>query len=137
MSTARSPVNMTPLRPPWVSASWAYLSLCGNPARHRSDVGKWRGPAAPVPPLPLWNDLVSESIGHGGKRECLDDPRMTIEDFIIWLVISGVAGWLAGLIVKGYGLGLVGNIVVGSGGGICSGWRLPHIGFGVLCGLLS
>src|SRR5258708_903062 len=34
---------------------------------------------------------------------------MTIEDFIIWLVIGGIAGWLAGLIVKGYGLGLVGN----------------------------
>jgi len=38
---------------------------------------------------------------------------MTIEDLIIWLVIGGVAGWLAGLVVKGYGLGLIGNIAVG------------------------
>ena len=52
---------------------------------------------------------------------------MTIEDFIIWLVIGGVAGWLAGLIVKGYGLGLIGNIAVGIAGAIIAGWLLPHI----------
>jgi ribosomal protein L6P/L9E len=28
---------------------------------------------------------------------------MTIEALIIWLVIGAVAGWLAGLIMKGYG----------------------------------
>ena len=38
---------------------------------------------------------------------------MAIEDLIVWLVIGGVDGWLAGLLVKGYGLGLIGNIVVG------------------------
>jgi len=31
-----------------------------------------------------------------------------IIDFIIWLVIGGIAGWLAGLLVKGYGFGLLG-----------------------------
>ena len=34
---------------------------------------------------------------------------MTVEAFIIWLVIGAVAGWLAGLIVEGYGFGIVGN----------------------------
>src|SRR5260370_39762574 len=62
---------------------------------------------------------------------------MTIEDFIIWLVIGGVAGWLAGLIVKGYGLGLVGNIAVGIAGAIIAGWLLPHIGFVLLGGILA
>jgi uncharacterized membrane protein YeaQ/YmgE (transglycosylase-associated protein family) len=38
---------------------------------------------------------------------------MTIEALIIWLAIGAIAGWLAGLIVKGYGFGLIGNIVVG------------------------
>ena len=61
---------------------------------------------------------------------------MTIEDFIIWLVIGGVAGWLAGLIVKGYGLGLVGNIAIGIAGAIIAGWLLPHIGFVLLGGIL-
>jgi uncharacterized membrane protein YeaQ/YmgE (transglycosylase-associated protein family) len=41
-----------------------------------------------------------------------------IIDIIIWLIIGGVAGWLAGLLVKGYGFGLVGNIVVGIIGAI-------------------
>ena len=62
---------------------------------------------------------------------------MTIEDFIIWLVIGGVAGWLAGLVVKGYGLGLIGNIAVGIAGAIIAGWLLPHIGFVLLGGILA
>jgi uncharacterized membrane protein YeaQ/YmgE (transglycosylase-associated protein family) len=61
----------------------------------------------------------------------------TIEDFIIWLVIGGVAGWLAGLVVKGYGLGLIGNIAVGIAGAIIAGWLLPHIGFVLLGGILA
>jgi uncharacterized membrane protein YeaQ/YmgE (transglycosylase-associated protein family) len=35
------------------------------------------------------------------------------ESILTWIVIGGVAGWLAGLIVEGYGFGLLGNIVVG------------------------
>ncbi len=54
---------------------------------------------------------------------------MTIESVIIWLIIGAIAGWLAGLIVKGYGFGLIGNIVVGIVGAIIAGWLLPRIGF--------
>ena len=50
---------------------------------------------------------------HSEERE----RNMTIEALIIWLVIGAVAGWLAGLVVKGYGFGLVGNIAVGVVGG--------------------
>ena len=53
---------------------------------------------------------------------------MTLEALIIWLVIGAVAGWLAGQIVKGYGFGLVGNIVVGIIGALVAGWLLPRIG---------
>jgi len=62
---------------------------------------------------------------------------MAIEDLIIWLVIGGVAGWLAGLLVKGYGLGLVGNIVVGIVGAVIAGWLLPYIGFVLVGGILA
>src|SRR5215471_208579 len=62
---------------------------------------------------------------------------MAIEDLIVWLVIGGVAGWLAGLLVKGYGLGLIGNIVVGIVGAIIAGWLLPHIGFVLVGGILA
>ena len=33
---------------------------------------------------------------------------------LVMLLIGAVAGWLAGQIVKGYGFGLIGNIVVGT-----------------------
>ena len=38
---------------------------------------------------------------------------MTITDLIIFLVIGAVAGWLAGMIIKGGGYGLVGDIMAG------------------------
>jgi len=36
----------------------------------------------------------------------------------IWLVIGLIAGWLAGLVMKGGGYGLVGHIAVGIVGGL-------------------
>ena len=53
---------------------------------------------------------------------------MALEALIIWLVIGAIAGFLAGLIVKGYGFGLVGNIVVGIVGAFLAGWLLPRLG---------
>jgi len=36
-----------------------------------------------------------------------------ISSIIVWLIVGGIAGWLANPLVKGPGLGLLGNIVVG------------------------
>ena len=36
---------------------------------------------------------------------------MALESLLIMLLVGAVAGWLAGLIVKGYGYGLLGNIL--------------------------
>ena len=62
---------------------------------------------------------------------------MAIEALIIWLIIGAVAGWLAGLIVKGVGFGLVGNIIVGIVGAFIAGWLLPRIGISIGGGLLG
>lgn len=61
---------------------------------------------------------------------------MDFTALLITLVVGGVAGWLAGLVVKGGGLGLVGNIVVGLIGGLIAGWLLPMVGisFGGIIG---
>lgn len=48
------------------------------------------------------------------------------------MIVGAIAGWLAGLIVKGGGFGLIGNIVIGIIGAIVAGWILPL--FGVLIG---
>jgi uncharacterized membrane protein YeaQ/YmgE (transglycosylase-associated protein family) len=41
---------------------------------------------------------------------------------ISWIVVGLIAGWLAGLIVKGGGFGCIGDIVVGIVGGLLGGW---------------
>ncbi len=53
---------------------------------------------------------------------------MSAETLIIWLIIGAIAGWLAGVIVKGYGFGLVGNIVVGIIGSFVGGWLFTRMG---------
>ncbi len=57
------------------------------------------------------------------------DPQL--QAIIIWCIVGGVAGWLAGQIVKGHGFGLVGNIVVGIVGAFLAGWLLPSLGLGL------
>jgi uncharacterized membrane protein YeaQ/YmgE (transglycosylase-associated protein family) len=46
---------------------------------------------------------------------------------IVMLLVGAVAGWLAGVIFKGAGFGLVGNIIVGLIGAIIAGFLLPDI----------
>jgi uncharacterized membrane protein YeaQ/YmgE (transglycosylase-associated protein family) len=53
---------------------------------------------------------------------------MQPEALLVLLIIGAVAGFLAGLIVKGYGFGVVGNIVVGIVGAILGGWLMPRLG---------
>jgi len=62
---------------------------------------------------------------------------MSIETLLIWLFIGAVAGWLAGVIVKGFGFGLVGNIVVGIVGAFIGGWLFGVLGIGVGYGIIS
>ena len=53
---------------------------------------------------------------------------MSVEAIIIALIIGAVAGWLAGLIVRGFGFGLIGNIIVGIVGAFIAAWLLPRFG---------
>ena len=46
---------------------------------------------------------------------------------ITWLVIGLIAGWLAGLVMKGSGYGLVGDVLVGVLGGVVGTWLLVFI----------
>ena len=62
---------------------------------------------------------------------------MGIESLIIFLIIGAVAGWLAGLLVKGYGFGLLGNIVVGIVGAFIAGWLFPAIGLSLGTGVVA
>jgi len=59
---------------------------------------------------------------------------METQSLIITLVLGAVAGWLGGLVFKGSGLGLLGNIVVGIVGGFIGYWLLPKIGLNINTG---
>jgi len=48
--------------------------------------------------------------------------------FLIWIISGIVAGWLAGLVVRGRGFGLIGDLVVGLLGGLIGGWLAGLVG---------
>ncbi|ABE34109.1 transglycosylase associated family protein [Paraburkholderia xenovorans LB400] len=51
---------------------------------------------------------------------------------IAWLIIGAIAGWLAGVLVKGGGFGLIVDIIVGIVGAFIGGWLagVLHISLG-------
>lgn len=62
---------------------------------------------------------------------------MGVESLLVFIIIGAVAGWLAGLIVSGFGFGLIGNIIVGIVGAFIAGWLLPRIGFSIGGGVIA
>lgn len=51
-------------------------------------------------------------------------------DILWFLIIGGVAGWIAGEIVRGNGFGIIGNIVVGIVGAVIGGLLFDFLGVG-------
>jgi uncharacterized membrane protein YeaQ/YmgE (transglycosylase-associated protein family) len=48
---------------------------------------------------------------------------------LIWfLIIGAIAGWLAGLVMKGRGFGLLGDIIIGIIGAFLGGWLFGKLG---------
>jgi len=49
----------------------------------------------------------------------------------LWFILIGIlAGYIAGLIMKGKGFGLVVNLIIGIVGGVLGGWLFDLIGLG-------
>ena len=53
---------------------------------------------------------------------------MDIQGLIIFLAIGAITGWLAGILMKGGGFGLLGNIVVGIIGAVVGGVVFGFLG---------
>lgn len=51
---------------------------------------------------------------------------MAEHGLIVWLIIGAVAGWVAGLMVRGAGFGLFIDILIGALGACLGGW-LAHL----------
>jgi uncharacterized membrane protein YeaQ/YmgE (transglycosylase-associated protein family) len=57
---------------------------------------------------------------------------------LLWFLVVGlIAGWLAGLLVKGGGYGLVGDLVVGVIGALLGGYLFGTFGVSAGGGLLG
>ncbi len=62
---------------------------------------------------------------------------MAVETILIWILVGAVAGWLAGLVVRGFGFGLVGNIIIGIIGAFLGGWLFGQFGIAIGAGIIN
>jgi len=62
---------------------------------------------------------------------------MDLQLLLVWLIVGAIAGWLAGIVVKGFGFGLLGNIVVGIIGAVVAGWLFPTLGISLGGGIVG
>lgn len=49
---------------------------------------------------------------------------------MLWTIVVGIiAGWLAGLIMKGGGFGILWDLILGIAGAVVGGWLVGLLGF--------
>lgn len=58
-------------------------------------------------------------------------------NFIWFLIVGLIAGWLAGILVKGGGFGVVGDLIVGVIGAFIGGYLFSILGVGPSGGLVG
>lgn len=66
----------------------------------------------------LWYGKLNQEVKH--KENAMG--------LIAWLIIGGLAGWIAGNIMRGGGFGILGNIGVGVVGGVIGGFLFSLLG---------
>jgi uncharacterized membrane protein YeaQ/YmgE (transglycosylase-associated protein family) len=49
---------------------------------------------------------------------------MSGQSLLIILIVGGIAGWLAGLVTRGSGFGIIGDVIVGLVGSFIGSWLL-------------
>ena len=62
---------------------------------------------------------------------------MDLTQIIVWIIVGGIAGWLADMAVKGVRLGLIGAIIVGIIGGFLGGWLFGLLNISIGGGILG
>jgi len=64
--------------------------------------------------------------------------QLTNDSLLVMLIVGGVAGWLAGLVMRGSGYGIIGDIIVGLVGAFVGSYLVQalklsvHVGHPVL-----
>jgi len=60
-----------------------------------------------------------------------------MDGLLYWIVVGLIAGWLAGVLMKGGGYGILVDIILGMLGAIVGGWIFGALGIGAAGGLLG
>lgn len=60
-----------------------------------------------------------------------------MDGLLYWVVVGLIAGWLAGVVMKGGGYGVVVDIVLGMLGAVVGGWIFSMLGIGAGGGLIG
>src|SRR5450755_3346290 len=55
----------------------------------------------------------------------------TLGYWVWFLIIGGLIGWVAGLIIRGRGFGIIGDIVIGIVGAMFGGWMANVLGLSI------
>src|SRR6059036_1255008 len=63
--------------------------------------------------------------------------NMSSESLLVILLVGLVAGWLAGHIVQGTGLGLINDMVIGVIGAFAGEWAMPRLGIHLHAGIVG
>lgn len=64
--------------------------------------------------------------------------HLTSDSLLVMLIVGGVVGWLAGMIMRGSGYGIIGDVIVGLLGAVVGSYLLQafklsvHVGHPVL-----
>ena len=63
--------------------------------------------------------------------------HMSGESLLVIIVVGIIAGWLAGLIVQGGGLGIIGDLVIGIVGAFIGNWLFAHFHIHIATGIVG
>jgi uncharacterized membrane protein YeaQ/YmgE (transglycosylase-associated protein family) len=64
------------------------------------------------------------SVGLIAQNEEKERTHAMLINLLVWIIVGGIAGWLASLLVQGTGLGIVGDVIVGIVGAFIGGFVL-------------
>jgi uncharacterized membrane protein YeaQ/YmgE (transglycosylase-associated protein family) len=60
-----------------------------------------------------------------------------MDGLLYWIVVGLIAGYLAGVVMKGGGYGVIADIILGMLGAIVGGWIFSALGIGAGGGLVG
>jgi uncharacterized membrane protein YeaQ/YmgE (transglycosylase-associated protein family) len=67
--------------------------------------------------------------------------HLSNESLLVIILVGLVAGWLAGMVIRGSGFGLIGDVIVGWLGALIGHWLLPrlhiYLGTGIVAMIMN